>query len=257
MSRAKLSSVCGGLSIVVFLASSACVRKNEDLDRGAQPIQIDLPPAGQPADFDAIRAKLAAGDHKGKEHTGPRPGTCKSGCDVSTTIFSVGKTKNIRPDVALAKMQVIGEVINNDPTNTENAYKLKPNATYLIWVAAAPQQTATEKNEWGLFELPKQATGKSDRKPVGLVTFCHNYDNTYYKSDVAFKPASYCDARANKVSSRAHPATEASMWSFISEGSVLFRWAANRAGMLRLPLALPEVWFECGSGCCTATGVVL
>ena len=253
MSRAKLSSVCGGLSIVVFLASSACVRKNEDLDRGAQPIQIDLPPAGQPADFDAIRAKLAAGDHKGEEHTGPRPGTCKNGCDVPSTIFSVGKTKNIRPDVALSKMQVIGEVINNDPTNTENAYKLKPNTTYLIWVAAA-QPPATKGNEWGLFELPNQATGTSDRKTVGLVTSCHTYDNTLHKSDVDFKPPYKCDG---DVSSRVHAATEASIWSSISDGWAVFRWAANRAGMLRLPVGLPEVWFECGSGCCTATGVVL
>ena len=253
MSRAKLSSVCRGLSIVVFLASSTCVRKNENLDR-SKPVEIDLPAAKQPANFDSIRAIVDAAD-KGNEHKDiKRPGTCTTACDVPITIFSRGLTKNIKSDVAISKMQVIGEMINTDPTNTENAYKLKPNTRYLIWVAPASQQSAKDKNEWGLFELPNQAKGTSDRKTVGLVTSCHTYDNALLKSDVDFKPPSYCDP---KVSSRVYPATEASMWSSISEGWAVFRWAANRAGMLRLPLDLPEVWFECGSGCCTATGVVL
>jgi hypothetical protein len=252
MSRAKLSSVCGGLSIVVFLASSACVRRNEDLDRG-KPVEIDLPAAKQPANFDSIRAIVDAGD-KGNEHPDiKRPGTCTKGCDVPITIFSRGRTKNIKSDVALSKMQVIGEVINTDPTNTENAYKLKPNTRYLIWVAAAAQPSAKEKNEWGLFELPNQAKGTSDRKTVGMVKRCHDYINTFHKSDANFYK---CTGLNSNISSHMHPATEASMWSWIPGGSRVLRWAANRAGMLRQPYALGATWFECGSGCCTGTGVV-
>lgn len=253
MPRAKpsLSSVFGAMSIALCVAFSACVTKARDPDRG-QPVQIELPAAGQPASFAKISATVGA-NVKGKPHTSNRPGTCTNGCLVSTTIFSVGRTKNVKPDVALARMQVIGEVINNDPNNTENAYKLKPKTTYLIWVAAASQPTATEKNEWGLFELPSQATGASARMTVGLVKLCHNYNNILHPSDANFYD---CSRRDDNVSSHMQPAAEASLWSWGIGRSRFFPWAAKQAGMQPQPYAIGATWFECGSGCCTGTGIV-
>lgn len=250
MSRAKLSSVCRGLFIVLCVAPSACARKTQDVDR-TEPVEIDLPPKGQTAKFDDIRAKVNASE-KGSPHMVKRPGTC-TGCAVSVTIFSRGRTKNITVETALSKMQVIGEVTNNDPTNTENAYKLAPNTTYLIWVAAASHPTGSEKNEWGLFEMLNQPTGTSKRQMVGLVKHCHDYINTLYKSDANFYK---CTGRDSNASSHMKPVTEESMWGWIPGASRVLRWAANRAGILRQPYELGATWFECGSGCCTGTGVI-
>lgn len=209
---------------------------------GENPAEIVLPPSNSHGGLDQIRNDLSQFTI-GERHSHTRPAKCKT-CVVDVAIHSIGLTTDIVPLIGPARFRIIGWAKNNDTTNTEDEYSLKPGAEYLIWVKPAPTVNAagTSKTLWGILELPAGSTGLIEPIMIGYVERCdHQKPSGTWKSDTDFKD---CD-KAHVT--RGVPSDEP------RQGVPAF-FAVSSEPSTRLVVAA-GAWFDCGGYCCTGTSV--
>ena len=236
------------LAPALFIAAvaqfgTACATTQTRGGPGEKPAEIVLPPSFSPGGLDRIRSDLSQFT-KGDEHTHTRPGKCKR-CVVDVSIHSIGLTTDIVPLDGPARFRVIGWTKNNDTTDVEDQYALKPGTEYLIWVAPATQVNAagTSKTLWGFLELPAGSTGPVAPITIGYVERCpHQKPRSNGKSDTDFKN---CDDAHVSVRAAPAPGPQAVPPFFAASNKPDSRFVAVGSG-----------WFDCGGYCCTGTSVM-
>lgn len=244
MPRPTSQSPIRTANLLALLLIGSCVPPTRTEPEAERIVNITLPASGQRVSFDSIRAQISSKD-LGELHSHERAGTCTAPCPaVTVQIQSVGRTKDIHPDIAVSKLRVIGKVTNTDPAQRDAQYQLEPKTTYLIWVEAATDSVTT-KNQWGFFKLVANSSGPSEKRTIGAVRRCHTYFNLLKKSDTDFRDCS-----------KAHTATALhEPHSILSRASTLatsfLDWLVP--GPRPVLVGTGDGWFECGSGCCTGT----
>ena len=223
------------------LPGTSCTAVYNTASLTDQPAEITLPANGAPADFDQIRAQLAAGSFgRGALRRSTRDG-CVGCPPVLVEIQSIGRTTDIDPAQTLHALRVIGRV-KNIGANAEGKYGLNKGAEYLIYVE--PMPSGAPGATWGLFELPSGGTGRANRMPEGSVQVCHYYHNPHPSSDTDFRDYSECDTPIYQpgYKMRAEKPVTGPNDLFSPFGTIPKREA--------LFTATSGIWFECTPGCC-------
>jgi hypothetical protein len=227
---------------VVAQLSTACASAGNRSAPGENPAEIVLPATNTPGNLDRIRSDLSPFT-AGVQHSHTRPAKCKR-CVVDVDIHSIGRTTDIVPLVGPARFRIIGWTKNNDPSDIEDEYSLKPGVEYLLWVAPAKLNNAgTSRTVWGFLELPAGSTGPVQPVTIGYVQECpHQKPSGPWKSDTDFKDCD--DAHATHDASRAEPGSTLPAFFAVSNEPIARLAIAGRA------------WFDCGGYCCTGTAAM-
>jgi hypothetical protein len=209
-------------------------------------------PAGVDSHASVFRAMVQHSFPVGLTHDRLRPATCSSGggnkCIVSVHIDVLGDTRVVDPANAPASGLAIAHLVNQDDSDREAYFDLKPHSTaeYYVWV----DNDGHNKPRYTLLEL-KFADNSVSATKQWSVHLCHAHSIEYPPgpSDFDFYEfkhgADPCEFRDAATGSQANYASLGMGFPIRSLLTFIAREISGEA------LALRGSWIECGSGCCT------
>jgi hypothetical protein len=243
----KASNTIRLVSIAFLSALFACSAYNvEPADT-----RIKLPKGVDP-NASVFRAMVQSSFPLGLTHDRLRPATCSSGggnkCIVSVHIDVLGDTRVVDPASAPPTGLAIAHLVNQDASDKEAYFDLKPQSTaeYYVWV----DNDGSGKPRYTLLELQfgnKSVTATKQWK----VHLCHPHSATYPSgpSDFDFYEfkhgAAPCDLPDATISNGAHYASLGTGFPIRALLAFISRELVGNT------VALRGSWIECGSGCCT------